>query len=376
MSTNTCTQQPKVTTSTALTFKPGALFSIKLSEQGDSKCVVTIENGAALKFDTATCFRPLGGEHISISTDENPVRMPICIFGDQKTVTNLGMEISGPRKITLKAKGNVMNLFGTVSRSTDAAVDRNDDDMPAVPIVSDNSIANTVTSTSNKNSPEATKSNTEETGRSKRKLADAREDVETVTADETAVITPANTAREKKKARKKLAKLKEKELRDAIAKQHEQADEQKDPKSSKKDKQKDKQSNNTSEEEESTEKEFVKKEALTQRRVNGGIIVKDIIIGGGPLVKSGRRVSILYEGKLTDGTVFDRKKNRTSPLMFRQGTGQVIRGLERGLDGMRTGGEREIIIPPALGYGEKGSGPIPGDATLVFTVYLQSVRGK
>ena len=110
------------------------------------------------------------------------------------------------------------------------------------------------------------------------------------------------------------------------------------------------------------------------RRLPGGIFVKDLMVGAGGLVKPGRKVSILYEGAFQSGQVFDKNRNRKSPLTFRQGTGQVVRGLEKGVEGMRVGGMRQITIPPDLAYGKKGSGNvIPPNSTLVFSVEVVSV---
>ena len=105
-------------------------------------------------------------------------------------------------------------------------------------------------------------------------------------------------------------------------------------------------------------------------------MIKDLILGNGKTVKPGKRVAILYTGSLPneDGKIFDRNQNRNAPLQFRVGTGEVIRGLERGLENMKLNGERTIIIPPNLGYGKKGSGKqIPGNATLEFHVKLVGV---
>jgi len=110
-----------------------------------------------------------------------------------------------------------------------------------------------------------------------------------------------------------------------------------------------------------------------ERRLKSGVIVKDILIGTGTSLKPGRKVSICYEGRFADGSrkVFDKNMNKQKPLTFRQGTGSVIAGLEQGVEGMRVGGEREITIPPELGYGEKGSGDvIPPNSTLHFTVQV------
>lgn len=110
---------------------------------------------------------------------------------------------------------------------------------------------------------------------------------------------------------------------------------------------------------------------ISQRRLTGGVLVKDVIIGTGPVAKQGRKVSISYVGSLTNGQVFDKNQNHSKPLQFRLGTGQVIRGLDIGLDGMKVGGERIITIPPELGYGDKPMGDkIPKNSTLVFDIRL------
>ncbi|GMH89094.1 hypothetical protein TL16_g11354, partial [Triparma laevis f. inornata] len=89
--------------------------------------------------------------------------------------------------------------------------------------------------------------------------------------------------------------------------------------------------------------------------------------------KPGRQLSITYIGALEDGTVFDKNKSKKNPLKFRLGLGEVIKGLEVGVKGMRVGGEREIVIPSEMGYGKKNVGNIPSESTLVFTVQLVGV---
>ncbi len=113
----------------------------------------------------------------------------------------------------------------------------------------------------------------------------------------------------------------------------------------------------------------------SQRRLPHGILLRDILIGTGAPVAPGRRVSIHYTGTLlSTGKVFDKNHSKTHPLVFRQGTGEVIRGLERGLEGMKVGGERVITVPSRFGYGEKGvDGTIPGGEDLVFEVKVLKV---
>ena len=168
-----------------------------------------------------------------------------------------------------------------------------------------------------------------------------------------------------KKQRKVLAEEKTKQLEEALTAARDTNSETKSKKKKKKKKQ-----STTSEDE-----PFSKPTSLThERRLPGGILISDILIGTGTKVSSGRKISLHYTGKLTNGKVFDKNHSRTQPLQFRQGTGEVIRGLERGLEGMKVGGERTITVPSALGYGEKGAGvEIPPDSDLVFEVKVLKV---
>ena len=104
------------------------------------------------------------------------------------------------------------------------------------------------------------------------------------------------------------------------------------------------------------------------------MVIDDIKIGTGDAVKVGDTVSVHYVGTLQDGTEFDSSKKRGTPFEFTVGEGRVIKGWEEGLVGMKIGGERILIIPPEKAYGEKGIGPIPGNATLVFAIELLGVN--
>ena len=85
------------------------------------------------------------------------------------------------------------------------------------------------------------------------------------------------------------------------------------------------------------------------QKKTSGVSITDFIIGKGAQPKLGAKVNITYEGSFPDGNVFDQCITRAKPFSFRMGTAQVIRGLDLGLEGMRIGGSREILIPPALG---------------------------
>lgn len=106
----------------------------------------------------------------------------------------------------------------------------------------------------------------------------------------------------------------------------------------------------------------------------GGLQYIEIEEGAGEVAQAGRTVSVHYTGWLTDGRKFDSSRDRGQPFQFNLGGGQVIRGWDQGVAGMRVGGRRRLVIPPELGYGSRGVGPIPPGATLLFNVELLGVR--
>ena len=105
-----------------------------------------------------------------------------------------------------------------------------------------------------------------------------------------------------------------------------------------------------------------------------GLSITDLKRGSGPAAESGRSVTVNYVGKLTNGTIFDSTAGK-SPFTFLLGAGQVIKGWDQGVVGMKVGGKRKLVIPPTLGYGGSGVPPqIPPDATLVFEIELVSIN--
>jgi peptidylprolyl isomerase len=110
---------------------------------------------------------------------------------------------------------------------------------------------------------------------------------------------------------------------------------------------------------------------LKYTETESGLKYIDVEVGTGAIPQSGQTVVVHYTGTLTDGTKFDSSRDRNSPFSFKIGTGQVIRGWDEGLSTMRVGGQRQLIIPPELGYGARGAGGvIPANATLLFDVEL------
>jgi len=92
--------------------------------------------------------------------------------------------------------------------------------------------------------------------------------------------------------------------------------------------------------------------------------------GNGKPVQAGEVIKVHYTGWLSDGTKFDSSRERGEPISLELGAGRVIRGWDLGLAGMKRGEKRLLLIPPNLGYGSRGGGPIPPDATLIFAVEM------
>lgn len=106
-----------------------------------------------------------------------------------------------------------------------------------------------------------------------------------------------------------------------------------------------------------------------------GLYYRDLAEGTGEEARNHDRVTIHYVGRFPDGTVFDSSVGGEGPVEFSLGEGEVIRGWDLGIRGMKVGGRRMLVIPPSLGYGSRGvRGVVPGNATLVFEVQLVAVN--
>lgn len=112
----------------------------------------------------------------------------------------------------------------------------------------------------------------------------------------------------------------------------------------------------------------------TKSTMNDDLKIEDTQIGEGKEVKSGDTVTIHYKGILTNGTKFDSSYDRGQPFETQIGVGQVIKGWDLGVVGMKVGGKRKLTIPPALGYGNQDLGVIPPNSTLTFEVELIDVK--
>ncbi len=103
------------------------------------------------------------------------------------------------------------------------------------------------------------------------------------------------------------------------------------------------------------------------------VVADDVVLGGGEEAVAGKTVRVHYVGRLENGQEFDSSEKRGEPFEFTIGAGQVIAGWEEGLIGMKEGGERTLVIPPQFGYGSQAVGPIPANATLLFSIKLIDV---
>jgi FKBP-type peptidyl-prolyl cis-trans isomerase len=115
--------------------------------------------------------------------------------------------------------------------------------------------------------------------------------------------------------------------------------------------------------------------SATEVTMPDGLKYTDEQVGTGAEAVPGKTAVVHYTGWLLDGTKFDSSLDRKQPFSFPLGAGQVIKGWDEGVAGMKVGGKRTLIVPPALGYGARGAGNvIPPNATLKFDVQLLEVR--
>ena len=123
--------------------------------------------------------------------------------------------------------------------------------------------------------------------------------------------------------------------------------------------------------------EAKEKKSMTEPKevtTSTGLRYVDQKVGEGQEAKAGDVVEVHYTGWLTNGTKFDSSVDRNQPFTFKLGEGQVIKGWDQGVAGMRLGGKRKLTVPPNLAYGSAAYGPIPGNSTLMFDVELLGVK--
>ena len=105
-----------------------------------------------------------------------------------------------------------------------------------------------------------------------------------------------------------------------------------------------------------------------------GLMYEDQVAGNGAEAKAGNTVEVHYTGTFKDGKKFDSSVDRGRPFSFKLGAGQVIKGWDEGVAGMKVGGKRKLTIPSELAYGKNGRSKIPPDAELTFEVELLKVN--
>lgn len=107
---------------------------------------------------------------------------------------------------------------------------------------------------------------------------------------------------------------------------------------------------------------------------DSGLKYEDLVEGTGESPRPGQTVVVHYTGTLENGKKFDSSLDRGRPFEFAIGQGRVIKGWDEGVMSMKVGGKRRLIIPPALGYGNRDLGVIPPNSTLIFEVELLELR--
>ena len=295
--------------------------------------------------------------------------------------TPLNLEVVGPCKVEFRSDispgfmmGGAINIFGViVPEDHSIADDVSYTFMPLEEEIESEkegvAISASVSDSKNGNADDAS-NGTASKGTKKRKL-EKEPSKQPATAESIAPANlPSSDKKLTKKQRKRLAEEKAKQLEETLSAARGETN--------------DDDANNTESPAKKKSKKKQKKQLLAEtdtrsvtreRRIAGGLVVSDILLGAGTPVKPGKKISLHYTGSLrSTGKVFDKNNSKQHPLVFRQGTGEVIRGLERGLEGMKMGGERIITIPSKLGYGAKGAGvDIPPDSDLVFEVKVLKV---
>jgi FKBP-type peptidyl-prolyl cis-trans isomerase len=114
---------------------------------------------------------------------------------------------------------------------------------------------------------------------------------------------------------------------------------------------------------------------VENKTTQSGLVIEELKVGTGAEAKKGQTVTVHYTGWLTNGTKFDSSRDRMEPFAFHLGAGEVIKGWDEGVQGMKVGGKRKLTIPASMGYGARGAGGvIPPNATLVFDVELLKVQ--
>jgi FKBP-type peptidyl-prolyl cis-trans isomerase len=124
-----------------------------------------------------------------------------------------------------------------------------------------------------------------------------------------------------------------------------------------------------------TQAQEKEKNKVKEKKVGDAVLkYEDLKEGNGDEAKKGNTVEVHYTGWLTNGKKFDSSVDK-DPFQFKLGAGDVIKGWDEGVAGMKVGGKRKLTIPPELGYGKRGfPGAIPPDATLVFEVELLKIK--
>jgi len=110
------------------------------------------------------------------------------------------------------------------------------------------------------------------------------------------------------------------------------------------------------------------------KKTDAGVLWQDDSVGVGDSLDVGMTAVVHYTGWLPDGTQFDTSREGGAPFAFKVGAGEVIDAWDDGVIGMRVGGRRKLVVPPALGYGSDPYGPLPGNAILVFEIELIEIR--
>lgn len=324
-----------------------------ISVSAGKPCEIEVEQGIGLYLTAGTLFKPPKNERTRVSLSlfepENPeLSIPLAVFSEACGMSNCRLKLLTTKSISLRLDGDdingaIVHVVGNKGRYN--GEEEYDEDVPkVVELNAENPVA-----PSNGKDKKSSKS------KRARDADDEDDESEPKPKAQKAIIGLATAARADVKDPKNSEKKQEKANK---------AEQKKNDKADKPVAKKERKANKPAT---AAGKPPTKVSGKRAKDLKTGVKITELLKGTGKPVKSGRNVAVQYQLRLQNGKLVD--KSTKHGFKFRLGVGECIPGFDAGVEGMREGGHREVIVPSAMGYGRKGAPPdIPPNATLLFDV--------